>query len=625
MGTNFAAPFALLRPVEVDPLKYAEQYQNLANLAQLRQYRQQEMAASQQTMQMRQAEMDKYKYELDQMKGLNQAYQDAFTPDENGVQQFDPDKIVSILGQRGLGSQIPAVKKGILDYQTAKVDYQKAQTELNNANETLASKRTDFLGNVGATLKAHDYDPHFTLAMVQDAVRHGLAEPTQAQEAVETISSLLVKDPSGELAKQWIQPHADQWIAASPAQQDILRKQQELKTGELTQKKTQAELEGKETENKLNAFKLNLLQGVQQNPAAGADAVDQILPASKYPELNGKYKTLYQQAGTGMADPDGIARAKQAVLDAALKKAEQDAPETLKAAADKALAEQTATEPGKIRIAQAEGAARAVGMLQASGLTQDDFARAGEQYARTGVMPPLGRDSVTRAKIVQAANAWAKDQGMSAADVVTMQAAYAGDKKSLENFQKQRDQIVSFEQTAQKNLQQFLDLAGKIPDTGVPWLNMPIRMLDAKLVGNENMAAINAARQVANNEIAKVTSGGGMSGVLSDSARREVSSYNPQNATFAQTKAVARVLQQDMANRHQSMDSTIGDIKSRIGGGGVSTMQPAQSTQSAPQGGTSATPVQPTSIPKGAKVQYNAQTGAWRYSTDQGKTWQTPK
>src|SRR5215831_10064288 len=51
MGANFSAPFALLRPVEVDPLKYAEQYQNLANLAQLRQYRQQEMAASQQTMQ----------------------------------------------------------------------------------------------------------------------------------------------------------------------------------------------------------------------------------------------------------------------------------------------------------------------------------------------------------------------------------------------------------------------------------------------------------------------------------------------------------------------------------------------------------------------------------------------
>jgi len=576
MGANFAAPFALLRPVDVDPLKYAEQYQNLANLAQLRQYRQQEMADMQQQAQMRQAQMEKYQYDLDQMKGLNQAYQDAFTPDENGVQQFDPDKIVSILGQRGLGSQIPAVKKGILDYQTAKVEYQKAQTELNNANETLASKRTDFLGNVGATLKAHDYDPHFTLAMINDAVRHGLADPTQAQEAADTVTSLLAKDPSGELAKQWIQPHADQWIAASPAQQELLKKQQELKTGEFTQKKTQAELEGKETENKLNAFKLSLLQGVQQNPAAGADAVDQILPASKYPELNGKYKTLYQQAGTGMADPDGIARAKQAVLDAALKKAEQDAPETLKAAADKALAEQTATEPGKIRIAQAEGAARAVGMLQASGLTQDDFARAGEQYARTGVMPPLGRDSVTRAKIVQAANAWAKDQGMSPADVVTMQAAYAGDKKSLENFQKQRDQIVSFEQTAQKNLQQFLDLAGKIPDTGVPWLNMPIRMLDAKLVGSENMAAINAARQVANNEIAKVTSGGGLSGVLSDSARQEVSSYNPQNATFAQTKAVAKILQQDMKNRHESMDATLGDIKSRIGGGGASTVQPAQ-------------------------------------------------
>ncbi len=240
-------------------------------------------------------------------------------------------------------------------------------------------------------------------------------------------------------------------------------------------------------------------------------------------------------------------------------------PTVLAARTQQAVNTARAVAPIKIYTSAGEAAAKA----DAAGLTPDDYNRAGEQYTRTGVMPALGRDSITRARIVQAGNQWARDNGLSPSDVVTMQAAYAGDKDSLKKFQSQRDQIVSFEQTAGKNLDLFLNAASKIPDTGVPWLNTPLRNLNANVVGSENMAAVNAARQVANNEIAKVTSGGGLSGVLSDSARHEVESYNPASATFAQTKAVAQVLKQDMANRHGSMDATLSDIKSRIGGGGA--------------------------------------------------------
>jgi hypothetical protein len=241
-------------------------------------------------------------------------------------------------------------------------------------------------------------------------------------------------------------------------------------------------------------------------------------------------------------------------------------------ATEKAVATARATAPIKIEVGTGIANARA----DAAGLTDDDYARSGEQYIRTGVMPSMGRDSVTRGRIVKAGNQWARDNGLNPSDVVQMQAAYAGDKSSLVNFQKQRDQIVSFEQTAQKNLNLFLDAAAKIPDTGVPWINAPLRTLNEKLVGSANMAAVNAARQVANNEIAKVTSGGGLGGVLSDSARHEVESFNPRNATLAQTIAVAKVLKQDMANRHGAMDATLSDIKGRIGGGGQAAASPAK-------------------------------------------------
>jgi len=200
--------------------------------------------------------------------------------------------------------------------------------------------------------------------------------------------------------------------------------------------------------------------------------------------------------------------------------------------------------------------------------TEDDYKAEGAIYARTGIMPSLGTGSgAGRSKILHYAHAWAREKGLKPDELVSMRAAYAGDKASLLAFTKQFDQIKSFEQTASKNLDLFLSLAEKIPDTGVPWLNIPLRLLNEKLVGADNMAAVNTARNVANNEIAKVTSGGGLGGVLSDSARHEVAEYNPKEATFAQTKKVAGILKIDMANRIGAMTEAKADIMNRLGGG----------------------------------------------------------
>jgi hypothetical protein len=178
-------------------------------------------------------------------------------------------------------------------------------------------------------------------------------------------------------------------------------------------------------------------------------------------------------------------------------------------------------------------------------------------------MPAVGRDSVTRARIVKAGNQWARDNGLSAADVVTMQAAYAGDKDSLKKFQAQRDQIVSFEQTATKNLDMMVELGKKLADSGSSWLNKPLRSINRNLLSTNEQAAFDAAQLIARNEVAKVTSGGGLGGVVSDSARHEMEQAMGRDPTIA----VANIMKQDMANRHGAMDATLSDIKGRIGGG----------------------------------------------------------
>lgn len=372
--------------------------------------------------------------------------------------------------------------------------------------------------------------------------------------------------------------------------------------GQATATTAKTQLETKQLQGQLDWLNNLTPQGL-------ADYVGGSIDKTKYPDL---YARAFNDASNAraMKNPAAVQAAidKYAGIASEQEKtiSTETNPDVLQARTNQAVATARAVAPIKIQV----GAAEAVAKADAAGLTPDDYARAGEQYARTGVMPSMGRDSITRARIEMAKNQWARDNGLSPSDVVTMQAAYQGDKDSLKKFQSQRDQIVSFEQTAGKNLDLFLNAASKIPDTGVPWLNTPLRNLNANVVGSENMAAVNAARQVANNEIAKVTSGGGLSGVLSDSARHEVESYNPASATFAQTKAVAQVLKQDMANRHGSMDATLSDIKSRIGGGGTQ--------------GSGGTPPVPASIPAQFRstAHWSPSQKRFYYSTDGGKTFQ---
>lgn len=300
--------------------------------------------------------------------------------------------------------------------------------------------------------------------------------------------------------------------------------------------------------------KLKLIQNA--NPQEYKDVIDQIAPP-------------------GVKGNAALNSRMTAQVNFALKRGDiAGAQAAMTAGAAEMGALEKATDPrvqaNKVSLTIANTQARADANLSASGMTPDDFARAGEQYARTGVMPPMGRDSATRGRISHMANEWARNEGLSPAEVVQMQAAYAGDKESLKKFQTQRDQIVSFESAAKKNIDLFLDQAKQLPDSGIPWLNTPLRLLDEKLVGRDFMPAIRAAQRVMNNEVAKVTGGGGLGGVLSDSARHDIDELNGKDITFPAAVKLANVMKQDMANRHGSMDSTLSDIKSRIGGGGAS-------------------------------------------------------
>lgn len=193
---------------------------------------------------------------------------------------------------------------------------------------------------------------------------------------------------------------------------------------------------------------------------------------------------------------------------------------------------------------------------------------AAKRYNKDGTLPPLSmglKGAKEKTRIVNRAAELDPD-----ADIAASKAGYKADSSSLAQLQKQRDAISAFEQTAGKNIDVFLKSAGKVVDTGSPLANSVARMISGKMLGSEDQAAYDAARQVAINEIAKITSNPNLSGSLSDSARHEVDAFNPKDATLKQTVAVMRLLKQDMTNRTAAMDEQLKAIKGRIKGGSES-------------------------------------------------------
>lgn len=220
------------------------------------------------------------------------------------------------------------------------------------------------------------------------------------------------------------------------------------------------------------------------------------------------------------------------------------------------VAQAKATVPVKISVAAGTEAAK----NKESGLTDESLDMLADAYRSTGVMPQIGmRNAYAQRQIINAASA------KGPLDIASQGAAFKANQASLVGLQKTTDAMSAFENTANKNIDLLLSQAPKVVDSGSPWINQPMRLVNSRLLGNDQLPAFNAARQVAINEIAKVTSNPGLSGALTESARHEVESFIPADATYKQTVHVAQVLRQDMANRHQAYNTQISDIKARIG------------------------------------------------------------
>lgn len=211
--------------------------------------------------------------------------------------------------------------------------------------------------------------------------------------------------------------------------------------------------------------------------------------------------------------------------------------------------------------------------------------QAAEKYFQTGELPAMGMGAAgaaTRRQIMNRAGEL-HPEGVLAANSATFKA----NQDSLKSLQKNFDQVTAFENTAGKNLDQFLSTAQKVVDSGSPWINAPLRTVNKGALGSSDQAAFEAARVTALTEISKVLNSSNASGVLSDSARSEVSQLIGPNATLKQIVSAANILKTDMGNRHQAYQDQIADIQKRLGTQSSSSTTPAaQGSANQPPGAT---------------------------------------
>lgn len=200
------------QPGPIDQYAKAMQLKQLMNANALapgqQQLQQGQLGLQQKQLQSADIENQKGQQELAQTAAINDAYKRAVTVDPTtGTPKFDTDELSKALAASGHGSAIPSILENITKYDTAHTDLLSKQTKLQ-------TEAADAMGNVGAAIKAANYDPRLTTTIIQHALQQPNLPPQQAQQ-YQQMAQQIQQNPA--VVKQI----ADQLLASSPEQRKL--------------------------------------------------------------------------------------------------------------------------------------------------------------------------------------------------------------------------------------------------------------------------------------------------------------------------------------------------------------------------------------------------------------------
>jgi hypothetical protein len=210
-------------------------------------------------------------------------------------------------------------------------------------------------------------------------------------------------------------------------------------------------------------------------------------------------------------------------------------------------------------------------------LDQEALDMVSDQYAMTGQIPTnLGRGTAGQALVRRIiSNAAKRNPGTNLA---FNRASYDSYKKTYGELTKTLTGMEAFKNAAEKNFVPLIELAKKIPDSGAPWVNQPMRLVNAQLLGDKEQYAFNLARSIAGREVERVVTDPAMKGALTVHAQQAAAELVRPDVTFNQLLAGLQVMTQDMDNVHSSYKEQWEDVGKKLRAGAPSG-HPAASTR----------------------------------------------
>lgn len=375
MGSiNFAAPFALLKPVDVDPTRYATEYANLAALAQQRQYRQQEMASQAQQMQLNAVKLEEMQQGLQDQRTMQTLIPSMKTDpqfqDQNGNLDWEGKVLPALQGKISQNSY-DALEANILKNHQTHQTILKDQADIDTKAQDLAQKQQDLKLRVNDALAngAIDWREHGSDPAVLEGLFHQWEDLyPDAKGSLENMRQTIAADP-GKAAPIMAGLERNLSMGGQQARTTMAETAQKTRTAQAAAAKDQAEADKA-------AYELTMMKAAGKNdPAAGDAIIDQILPPDKFPTDNPNFKAQLRSAGSGMTDLNQASRERSTVIQSARSLASERSPEALKFEGTKAGVESMARVPGEV-------AARVQAEQTLAKLSGDAFA---------GIMDPAER------------------------------------------------------------------------------------------------------------------------------------------------------------------------------------------------------------------------------------------
>ena len=215
-------------------------------------------------------------------------------------------------------------------------------------------------------------------------------------------------------------------------------------------------------------------------------------------------------------------------------------------------------------------------------------------YNQTGQVPSFGFGGAAaqiRTAIINRAAERAMEAGTQPGEIVAGRAEIKALTTTLAQLEKQKAAVDAFENTAKANGRVLQQLADKVDRTGSPVIERWERAGRREIAGDVDVNNFNAQIQLYRNEVAKILSNPNMTGVLSDTARREAGEFLQGNATAPMIHGLVPLLNADMDRRQNALTDEINTVRGRMKGGGTAPAQ-VGAPQPAGPGGTTSSGVQ---------------------------------